>query len=63
MKMYLRIVAVLFLVIAIAHLLRLALDSSIIIDKWQLPMWVSYFGLCFTGVLSILGFKYARKAR
>jgi hypothetical protein len=61
MKTYLRIVGIFFLIIALAHLLRLLFGATIIFGDWPLPQWFSYLGFCLAGLLSYFGFKYANK--
>lgn len=61
MKTYLYVIAILFLLITLAHLLRFICGTTVIFGDWQLPMWTSIFGVIIAGIFSFLGFRYARR--
>ena len=63
MKTYLLIASVVFLLVAIAHAMRLVCGSTIMLGTWNVPMWVSIVGVVVAGGLSIQGFKFANKPR
>ena len=63
MKTYLRIVSVVFLLVSLAHLVRLIGGCAFVVGSWDVPMWVSVIGFIIPGLLSVAGFKYAKKAR
>lgn len=63
MKTYLRIVSVVFLLVSLAHLVRLVMGGAFVVGTWDVPMWVSVVGFLVPGLLSVLGFNYARNAR
>ena len=48
-------------VVAIAHLLRLAFHTEVIIGGTVVPMWVSAVGCVVAAVLSILVLREARQ--
>ena len=63
-KTYNTITAVLFLIIAALHLLRIVFGWPAQIGGWSIPVWVSWLALVATGVLAALGFRQnARSAR
>ena len=54
------IVAVLLDIIAVAHVLRLAFHTEVVIGGTIVPMWVSGVGCVVAAVLSILLLREAR---
>ncbi len=60
-KQYLLITAVLFAIGVLGHLVRVALDWSILIGGWSAPMWVSWLAAVVAGALAYYGFKFARQ--
>ena len=61
-KTYLHMVSVVFLLVSLAHLARLTTNCTFVIGTWNVPMWVSVVGILGPGLLSVLGFKFARNA-
>ncbi len=61
-KAYCRVSAIIFAVVALAHLARLFYGWSVIIDAATIPMFVSWVGLVVTGGLAYWGFQGARGA-
>lgn len=59
MKPFSTIAAVVFAIVALAHLLRLVYGWEITIAGWVVPMWVSVLGLIVTGGLSALVWREA----
>jgi uncharacterized membrane protein len=57
---YLIVSGVIFLVVAIMHLMRLISGWEITCDGSMVPMWISYAGLPLAGLLSIWAFRLAR---
>ena len=58
-KMFATIAAVIFALVALLHLLRLAMGWSVVIDAWTVPMWASWVGLVVAGGLSYYGARLA----
>ncbi|KKS80013.1 MAG: hypothetical protein UV54_C0019G0003 [Candidatus Beckwithbacteria bacterium GW2011_GWA2_43_10] len=52
---YYRVTGVIFGIVALLHLLRLILGWSVNVGPYNIPMWVSYFGLVVAAYLSYLG--------
>jgi len=52
-----RVAALIFGIVALAHVARLALDLPIQIGAASIPMWTSWFGLLLAGGLSMWGFR------
>jgi hypothetical protein len=61
MKPFTTIGAVVFALVAVAHLLRLIFSWAIIIDTLTVPYWVSIVGLLIAAILSIMLFREARR--
>jgi TRAP-type C4-dicarboxylate transport system permease small subunit len=57
---YLTVTATLFLVMAIAHLLRIILGWQAEIGGLNIPFWVSWLALPVTGALAYYGFTQKR---
>lgn len=54
MKPYTMIAVVVFTLVAIAHLLRIALGWEVVVNGLVIPMWVSWIGLVVAGGLAIM---------
>jgi hypothetical protein len=52
-----------FLVIALAHLTRLAFGVSILLGDFAVPLWVSWVGVLITAYLSYASFHFALRRR
>jgi hypothetical protein len=55
-KTYMTVTAVLFLVVAVAHLLRIILGWHVEIGGLSIPFWVSWLAVLVAGALAYLGF-------
>lgn len=62
-KTYLLISALVFAIVATAHLTRLIYRWPIELGSWSVPSWVSGPGFALPGALSIWGFQLARNKR
>jgi hypothetical protein len=62
-KRFLRMTATIFAVVALAHLVRLALVLPVTVGGWGIPMWVSLAAAIAAGLLSFIGFRLAKRAR
>ncbi len=51
------VAAVIFAIIALAHLIRLALALPIQVGTMSVPLWVSWAALIVAGALSVWGFR------
>jgi hypothetical protein len=52
---------VVFLLVAILHVLRIALGWHVIVNVWTIPMWVSWIGVFIAGFLAFTGFTLASR--
>lgn len=57
------IASAIFLLIALAHMLRLVLGGSFIVLGFSVPMWGSAFAVVVTGFLAYQGFGWQETAR
>jgi hypothetical protein len=53
MKPFTKIASVIFAIVALGHLLRLVGHSQIMIDSFEVPMWISIFGFIVPVILCI----------
>ena len=53
---------IVFAVVAISHLARLAMGIKIVVGGVVLPMWVSFLGALFTGLLAVWVVVAARRS-
>jgi len=53
---------VLFLLVALGHLLRIVFGLSLVVQGVSIPMWVSVIALFITGFLAYSGLLLARKS-
>ena len=59
-KTYMTVTAALFLIVAIAHLLRIILGWQIEIGGLSIPFWVSWLAVLAAGALAYFGFTLKR---
>ena len=58
---YALIAGIIFFLIALAHLLRMALGTPVVVQGLSIPMWASATALVVTAFLSYEGFHFARR--
>jgi hypothetical protein len=63
MKAYLGVSGAIFGIVALLHLLRLALDWPARIGTWSVPMWVSWAALLLAGGLCVWAFRLLGASR
>lgn len=57
------VAGILFALIALGHLSRLAFDVHVLLGDFQIPMWVSWVGILITGYLAYSCIHFARHMR
>ena len=57
LKNFALLAAVIFLIVALAHLLRVFMAWPIVIDNWTVPIWLSWIAPVIAGKLSYFGFS------
>ena len=60
-KAYLRATGLIFLIIAVLHLLRLIFGWGAVFEGWAVPQWLSVVALIITGYLAYEGFRLSRR--
>jgi hypothetical protein len=53
---------IVFLLIALAHLVRIVFGAPVVVYDISVPVWASLIAVVITGFLSYEGFHFARKA-
>ena len=61
-KTFSLVVGLTFLLIAVMHVLRLALKWEVVLNGWSVPMWVSAVALPIAAYLAFEGLKPARRS-
>lgn len=56
-KTFSLVAGLVFLIVAIAHLCRLLLKWSLVLDGWTAPMWISVVGVMVAGYLAYEGLR------
>ena len=56
-KTFSLVVGLIFLLIAVMHVLRLALKWDVVLNDRSVPMWVSWLALVIAGFLAFEGLK------
>lgn len=60
-KTYLLIVAIIFSIVAMVHLLRIIFEWTFIIENWAAPLWLSILPVILLGYLAYEGFRIIKK--
>jgi hypothetical protein len=63
MKRYLLISGTIFGLVAVLHVLRLALDWPAQIGGWEVPFWVSWIGIAVPAMLCLWAYRLATGIR
>lgn len=56
-KAFSLVAGLIFLLVAVAHLLRLLLRWSVVLNGWTVPMWLSAIALVVAGFLAFDGLR------
>jgi uncharacterized membrane protein len=51
-----------FLIVAIAHAVRLAFKWEVVVASWPVPMWISVVACVVAAYLAYEGFRMAKSA-
>lgn len=57
------VAGIIFLIVAVAHLMRLMFNMDLILGDFDVPEWVSWVGILITAYLSYASFHFARHTR
>ena len=61
-KTFTLVASVIFLLIALGHLSRLAFKVSVLLGGWAVPFWVNGVALLVFAYLAYQGFQLAKKS-
>jgi hypothetical protein len=61
-KAFSLVVGLTFLLIAVMHVLRLALKCEVVLNGWSVPMWVSAVAIVVTAFLAFESLKLSRRS-
>jgi hypothetical protein len=57
MKRFTSIACIFLMVISILHILRIVLNVEVLINGWDVPLWINGVAAIITGFLSIMLWK------
>ncbi len=60
-KQFCLVAGAIFAVVAVVHLLRIALDWPVVIDGWAAPIWLSWLAVIGAAGLSAFGLRLAAR--
>jgi predicted permease len=60
-RVLLKIAGMVFLVVCLVHLLRLAFGWTLVVGTATIPLWLSWLGVLIAGYLSYSSFHFARR--
>jgi hypothetical protein len=60
---YMLVAAILFTIIAVAHLTRLFSSAQVSIVGWNVPLWLSWIGVLVTAYLAYTSFRLAARLK
>ncbi len=61
-KIFSLVAGLIFLLIAVMHVLRLALKWEAVLNGWSVPMWVSALAIVIAAYLAFEGLKLGRRS-
>ena len=61
-KQYLTVAGAIFVIVALAHLVRALMDWPIVIAGWIVPMWLSWLAFVVAAALGYFGLTLAKRA-
>lgn len=59
-RQYCAISGVLFALVALAHLLRILYDMPVLVDTYDVPMLLSWFGFAVPAALAVWAFRISQ---
>jgi hypothetical protein len=62
LKTFSLVAGLVFLLIAVMHVLRLALKWEVVLDGWSVPMWVSVIAIVITAYLAFESLKLSKRS-
>ena len=58
-RTYVVVAGAIFVIVALAHLWRIFTGSDLIIMDWEVPVWLSWFGVAVASYLAYASFHFA----
>lgn len=62
-RMYMMVAAVIFTVVAVAHLWRLFSNAPLMLAGWEVPLWLSWFGVALSAYLAYESYRFATRIK
>ncbi|HVV15122.1 MAG TPA: hypothetical protein VHD55_01855 [Candidatus Paceibacterota bacterium] len=62
-RSYIFLVGVVFTVVAIAHIWRIFTGADLMLGDWDVPTWLSWFGVAVTTYLAYMSFHIASRMK
>ena len=63
MKPFTTLAAIIFAIMALAHLYRLLRPFELVIGGWTAPLWISFVGVAVPALLAIMLWRESRPGR
>ena len=60
-RTYMMVAAVIFTIVAAAHLWRLFAAGNLVFMGWTVPLWLSWFGVAVTAYLAYESYRFAAR--
>jgi CHASE2 domain-containing sensor protein len=60
-KVFSLVAGLIFLVVALAHALRLVFGWHVMLQGWSVPVWVSWIAFLISGFLGYEGLRLSRR--
>ena len=60
-KTFSLVAGLIFLLIAVVHVLRLAFKWEVVLNGWSVPMWVSAVAIVIAAYLAFAGLRLGRR--
>lgn len=62
-RSYIFIAGVIFTLVAVAHLWRIFAGADLMLGNWDVPVWLSWFGVAVTAYLAYMSFHLAARIK
>jgi hypothetical protein len=62
-RTYLTVAGIVFSLVALAHLWRLFSNAPLELGGWEIPLWLSWFGVLIAAYLAYTSFHFATRPR
>ncbi|HVZ75847.1 MAG TPA: hypothetical protein VG934_01085 [Candidatus Paceibacterota bacterium] len=62
-RTYVFVVGIIFAIVAIGHIWRIFTGADLMLGDWDVPVWLSWFGVAVTVYLSYMSFHLAARIK